>query len=394
MAGGTPVAHLLFIAATAVQLAEAQPTSPAVYNGLSGAPAPVNGYAPAVELLGDALRAVLQRALKGLADDEEASVDDSPPHVDAIQGVVRALDTAEEPVSEGSHAGAGDADSAPAAEAFNAYRREVWDALQGFATGPPNTAAAAAARVYILDLLSAIARPAGQASRWGGWRPPAPAPGAGPDAQHSLLLSCTLSVVGPLWSGPAGDVSADDMADVNAARALFQRLLEASDSAGQLMALADLLESTWRDGRELSETPGADGEDAGKGQPGQADAAGGSTAANADSDAITVSWIPAVTEASNHVDVPAECPLHDCWAALLVAMVRHEQVAAAVKLLDAHAGQPPRLTAAEAHSVAAAAHEYAGAFRSLCTHVAFRVAVVLQRKACVSTDLRHVRICL
>jgi hypothetical protein len=80
--------------------------------------------------------------------------------------------------------------------------------------------------------------------------------------------------------------------------------------------------------------------------------------------------------------------MHDCWAALLVAMVRREQVAAAVKILDANTGQPPRLTAAEAHSVATAAHDCAGALCCLYTHVALRVAAVLHERNVSSMELR------
>ena len=371
-----PVRDLLLIAATAAELAEARPASPAADDGLSGAPVPARSSAD--ELVRDAVRAVMQRALDGLAaaDDDGGgtSVNDGGAHIDAIQGIVRALDAAEQPVSNGKalHSFTGEVDTSAAGDPVSGFRQEVWESLQGFATGPPSTPAAAAALVHILDLLSAITRPAGQASRWGEWRPPASAPGAGPDAQHSLLLSCTLAVVGPLWPSPAGDVAALDLADVSVARSLFRRLLEASDSPAQLMALADLLESTWRDGCELQDAAAAvKAEDATASPSERADAANGSTgrsaaavlAAGGSDYAVGLpgTWVPAVTEASKHVDVPAECPLHDCWAALLEAMVRRGHLAAAVKILDAHAGQPPRLTAAEAHSLAAAAHECAGA---------------------------------
>lgn len=366
---GTPVMDLLWIAATAVQLADARLAPPVpLNNGHGDEQAPVHSSgAMAEELVHDALSASLRTALEGLADEGTAE-DAASAHVDALQGVVRALDATDmRTVAEGDvpPAAAASADSEAADQAVSQYRQEVWDALQGLTTGPASNPAAVAARVHVLDLLSAIARVPGPAgpSRWGDWRPPAGAAGSGTNAQHSLLLSCTLALVEPLWPAPVGEVSAADLADVVAATALFMRLLDAAESPQQLAALAELLEDTWRHGAELAPTAvGVDKPEHGGSAPGaNPDATSGAAAANAVFESGQRGcWVPAAAEGSDQADEQELCTLHACWAALLGAMVRRGQVAAVVKLVDAHAEQKRWLAAAEAHRLAAITYSNAG----------------------------------
>ena len=367
-----------------MQLADAQSTPPHPReDGNSIAAAPVSrGRAAAEGLVHAALGTVLQTALEGLAD-ESTSQDAAMAHVDTIQGVVRALDavdsTANGTVAEvqESPAGAPSADAGLEQQAIGRYRQDVWDALQGFAEAPANAAAAAAARVHVLDLLSAIARASGPAgpSRWGDWRPPAAAAGSGPDAQHSLLYSCTRALLEPLWPDLTGSVSPADLADVSAAKGLFARLLDAAESPQQLAALAELLEDTWRNGAELAPVAASieqtehgskakeSGDDAAQ------DAAASATSQRQESDASGAfgqqgCWVPAAAEGEDEAEEADLGLLHDCWSALLVAMLRRGQTAAVVQLIDAHGDQPHWLSAAEAHSLAAAAFSTAGALAS------------------------------
>ena len=406
-----------------MQLADAQSASPLPQeNGHSGAAAPVRHGCPAAEeLVHAAFGAVLQTALQGLAD-ESTPEEAATAHIDAIQGVVRSLDVAESaangsvPDTDTLPAAAASTDAEVAQQAIDRYRQEVWDALQGFATAPTSAPAAVAARVHMLDLLSAVARAAGPGipSRWGDWRPPAAAAGSGPDAQHSLLYSCTRALLEPLWPDPIGIVAPADLADVSAARALFARLLAAAESPQQLGALAELLGDTWRDGAELA--PAA--ADTAQGEQGSAVSAEstGDAAEVAAVDAISRrhvqdacgasdergGWVPAAAEGDDGAEEPGLCALHDCWAALLTVMVRHGQLAAVVKLVDAHADHPHRLTAAEAHSLATAAYDSAGAFphavrcctalrRGQHSHQGFMPGV---RAACCSMTALHAVTCV
>jgi len=383
------VATLQLVAAEAVQLAETQLAPPvSLDNGHSSAAVPSrSGGAAAEELVHAALSAVLQAAVEGLADESTSEEDAATVHIDAVQGVVRALDAAGSAANgsvaaaDVSPAGAPSTDAEDAQQAVTRYRQEVWDALQGFATAHASSRAsspaAVAARVHVLDLLSAIARHPGTGGppRWGDWRPPAAAAGSGPDAQHSLVYSCTRALLDPLWPDQTGAMTPADLADVSAARSLFTRLLDAAESPQQLAALAELLEDTWQNGAELASV------EAGTDQTGQGssvcDEAGNAEAVAAVSavsdqpvsDVAGASgrrgcWVPAIAEGDDEADEPDLCALHDCWAALLIAMLRHGQTAAVVKLVDGHAASPHWLTPGEAHSLATAAYSSAGALPS------------------------------
>ncbi len=380
------MATLQLVAAQAVQLADAQLAPPVpLDDGHSSAAVPNrSGAAAAEELVHAALSAVLQAALEGLAD-ESTPEDAATAHIDAVQGVVRALDAAAESTSNGSVAEVDvssadtlSTDAEGAQHAISRYRQEVWDALQGFVTAPASSPAAAAARAHVLDLLSAIARHPGSGGppRWGDWRPPTAAAGSGPDAQHSLLYSCTRALLEPLWPDQTGAMTPADLADVSAARSLFMRLLDAAESPQQLAALAELLEDTWQNGAELA--PVAAGTDQTEQGSSVSREAGGDAVADAAVSAVSehpVSdvtgasgqrgcWVPAVAEVDDEADEPDLCVLHDCWAALLIAMLRHGQTAAVVKLVDGHAASPHWLTPGEAHSLATAAYSSAGALPS------------------------------
>ena len=399
---GTPIAHLAFIATTAVQLAESRVTPQLpLQNGHSSASAfGGSEAAEAQAFVNDALSSVLQTALEGIAD-EGTSEDAAMAHVDAVQGIVRALDAVNSVIAEEREpAAATSTDSEIAEQTISQYRQKVWDALQSLASEPASTSAAATVRLHVLDLLSAIARPPGPAGppRWGDWRPPAAAAGSGPDAQHSLLLSRSRALVEPLWPGQAGAMSPADLADVGAAKALFARLLDAADSPQQLAALAELLDDTWQDGAELA--PAAPGTHDGGGDSGDSSdavrdaAAVSAQAAQAEEhvgDASEpsgqdVCWVPAAREDCDPADEPALSALHACWAALLGAMVRRGQVAAVAKIIDAHAEQPRWLSVGEAHSLASDTYTSAGERSPALQQSAGRI--MMQACFCAPTDCK------
>ena len=158
-------------------------------------------------------------------------------------------------------------------------REWLWAALQAFCSrqGGDDGAGARAARVAVLELLSelsggsgggattvaatAAAAAAGGVVRWEGWAPP---------TDHAfragLLLCRSVAAVGAL--GPSAHLTAADVADADAASALFARLLAAAvtttsdeSSSSKLDALAALLalwevEASWAhvDSSESSES--------------------------------------------------------------------------------------------------------------------------------------------
>lgn len=404
---GLAVASLLRIAAAAYQLCH--DSSRRASNSKEGPEEPAPAAATAA--VGTALQAVLERALQGLVD-ESTSGEDEESHVDAVQGVVRALDAPQasrEPAS--ADAQAPEASDDQQATEVDGYRDAMWAALQQYVATAPTSQAASHTHVHILDILSALSQASSdggsgsQPSRWGSWRAPATGEIAG-GAPDSLLLSCTAALVAPLWPAGQVQVMAADVTDTRAAGALFQRLLAHSRGAQQLSALAELLNSTWRNGALLAERVTAEAvpeEEASAARGGPADSEpadpepAAAQAALADFDdawgaedegAVTTSeagdcWVPQ-QEASVDEDVDV-CALHACWAALLAAMVRQGHEGLAIKQLDLAEGAAVLLTAVEAHDLARTVAQVCG----MCLPATFAVA----SPSCYQCNGRHFAVC-
>ena len=399
-AEGQPVASLLIIAAKAIQLCQDRGTdghSLAPFSSESEMPAEP-AQTSAATAVGTALQTVLERALAGLVD-EAASEEDTENHIDAIQGVVRALEADQgkrEP--QGATVNGTLITEGQTAAAVDGCRDAAWAALQQYVATTSASHGAKSAHVYILDILSALSQrsgdgaDAGRLSRWGSWQ--APAENQDGDAlEHSLLLSCTAALVAPLWPEAAVTLTAADVRDCEAAAALFRRLLGTSRGAQQLGALAELLRSTWRIGGALASPANATGESLSVPEGSAAGVAGEAGACREDPELAAAQsaladfddwgqdeggarqvsepvadkdcWVPQ-HEGGEHENAGV-CAVHACWAALLVVMVKQGCLELAFQQLDAPYDAGELLTPSEAHNLARTTWHAAGAF-ALCAH--------------------------
>lgn len=413
---GYPVASLLLIAATAQQLSlcTGSVSDPTFEETASQASPP----AAAVEAVRAAMQEVVQSAFSGIAGDE-ISQEDAEVHVDAIQGIVRALD-APHCLSEEAEVNS-DSDLAELEEGglesiLKGYRDAVWQALQQHVMQAPTARAASYAHVHMLDILSALSQGGGKAPgapsnrRWGAWS----VPGSDDSAQmgaHSLLLSCTAAMVAPLWPEAGRQLTAADVCDTSAASKLFLALLASAHSELQLTALAELLSSTWRNGDALDPAEPLESVEEETGYtmdtgmhssavsgpeaadtiiPGDSNHKGldpdlaaaqaalaefedgwGSEAEDANEDEGLDSarwesredpgdcWVPGD---SSNSDVDCDvCILHNCWAALLIAMAEQHHSGLVVTQLDGAEQGRLLLTESEAHGLACCVWKSAGA---------------------------------
>ncbi|KAK9916721.1 hypothetical protein WJX75_006244 [Coccomyxa subellipsoidea] len=230
-------------------------------------------------------------------------------------------------------------------------RQEVWQALLGFVLDAEQ--ADSAALPPVLALVGAIAPNAAGSSRWHGWQPEGD---SSAQLGQMLLLSRTQACLAA--DLPGMSIRAGDVAGLQAAEALFTRLLGCAHSQQQLLTLMKLLRHVWDSGFVFNPK-----NQVGRGlQHGDVSMRGASENGNvhhATAGSNHRQQSHSAEAASQGLGQAEAVPLHGCWAALLKHMLQDGSSVLVASVLrtveDAAARQPFLITPAEAHTLTEAA---------------------------------------